>query len=81
MNKPKATHPDNWAKNSPALETLHLVRHSPDTAHRLPPKSRYTLMGWCRHRRGSLDDSLEWVWQSKEDTPERRICYSKDWRA
>jgi hypothetical protein len=39
------------------------------------------LMGWCRHRGVSLEDFLEWVWQGKEDTPERRARYSQDWRA
>jgi hypothetical protein len=39
------------------------------------------LMGWCRHRRVILGDFFEWVWEGKEDTPERRIRYSKDWCA
>ena len=39
------------------------------------------IMGWCRHRGISLDDFLEWVWQGKQDTPERRARYSQDWRA
>ena len=68
--------PDDWAMSSPALETLRLIRHSAEPAHKLPRNTRYMLMGWCRHRGVSLDDFLEWVWQGKEDTPERRARYS-----
>jgi len=47
--------------SSPALETLHLIRHNTDPAHRLPCNTSYMLMGWCRRRGFNLEDYLEWV--------------------
>jgi len=67
--------------SSPALETPNLIRHSPEPAHSLPRNLRCMLMGWCRHRDVSREDFLEWVWQGKEATPERRARYSQVWRA
>jgi hypothetical protein len=74
--------PEDWAMSSPALETLRLIRHNTDAGHRLTRTIRYMIMGWCRHRDGvSFDDFLQWIFQGKEDTPERRARYSEDWRA
>ncbi len=64
--------PDDWAMSSPALETLRPVRHSTEPPHRLSRGIRYMLMGWARHRDISFDDYLQWIFQGKEDTPERR---------
>ncbi len=66
--------------SSPALETLRLVRHSTEPPYRLSRGICYMLMGWTRHRDISFDDYLQWIFQSKEDTPERRARYSQERR-
>ena len=38
------------------------------------------LMDWARHRDISFDDYLQWIFQGKEDTPERRARYFHEWR-
>ncbi len=34
------------------------------------------LMGWALHRDISFDNYLQWIFQGKQDTPERRARYA-----
>ena len=72
--------PMNWAMTSCPLQTLGLIRHHPVAPHRLPRAVRFLVMGWAHHRGVLLEDFLRWAFQGKEDTPERRVRYSTDWR-
>jgi hypothetical protein len=67
--------PDDWAMSFPTLENLRLIRHSTEPPNRLSRGIRYMLMDRARHRDISLDAFLLWIWQGKEDTPERQ-----EWR-
>ena len=69
--------PDNWAMTAPPLETLALVRHSRERP--IPRNARYMIMGWCWHRHLRLEDFLAWVFRGKEETPERRARYARQW--
>ncbi len=76
----ESSKPDDWAMSSPALDTLYLIHHSLKSAHKLLRNTRCMFTGRCRHWGISLEDILKKVWQVKENTPERRARYSKDWR-
>jgi hypothetical protein len=71
---------DNSAMTSPPLETLFLIRHTTEAPHRLPRAVRYMVMGWCRARGVAEEAYYAWVFQGKEDTPDRRARYGADWR-
>ncbi len=77
--RPSESVPDNLALTSPPHETLDLIWHLHGPPHKLSRTTRYMIMRWCRHRDLALADFLTWVWNSKEETSQRRARYSREW--